>query len=177
MVCNVLMLWRPCAEAKKRKAAVLWHMQSDVLITRIGMITTTPPIPERNKLKGLHWKSPHFFFFQGKPHLVVIPCCISASVVFVHNSHPVFEICACFIRHLLTWGRAASVPQRHNCDKTQTHKRLIRKDGVWVMCVFSLFADGRPRSMSWCTSLTRLHNECVDAKMPPKNLTVHYPAF
>lgn len=169
----------PVQRQKKRKAAVLWHMQSDVLITWIGMITTTPPIPERNKLKGLHWKSPHFFFFsfQGTPHLVVIPCCISASVVFVRNSLPVFEISACFIWHLLTWGRAASVPQCHDCDKTQTHKRLIRKDGVWVMCVFSLFADGRPHSMSWCTSLTRLHNECVDAKMPPKNLTVHYPAF
>lgn len=177
MVCNVLMLWRPCAEAKKEKSSSsLAHAEWCFNYSNWND-NNHPSHPWTKQIKRVTLKVTSFFFFQGKPHLVVIPCCISASVVFVHNSHPVFEICACFIRHLLTWGRAASVPQRHDCDKTQTHKRLIRKDGVWVMCVFSLFADGRPRSMSWCTSLTRLHNECVDAKMPPKNLTVHYPAF
>lgn len=157
----------PVQRQKREKTAVLWHMQSDVLITWIGMITTTPPIPERNKLKGLHWKSPLLFFSRNASFYC--HTMLSDSVVFVHNPLSLLEISTCFMWHLLPWSRAASASQCHGHDKTLTETRQIRKDGEWVMCVFSLFADGGPFSMSCCTSLTMLHNEYVNTKMARKN--------
>lgn len=181
MVCNVLMLWRPCAEAKREReksSSSLAH--AEWCFNYLNWNDNHPSHPGMKQIKRVILKVTSFCFFSKKPHFVVIPCCISAAAVFVHNSLSMFEISTCFMWRSRTWGRAASVPRCHDCDKTQTHKRLIRKDAVWVICVFSLFADGGPRSTSCCTSLAMLHNEYVSAPKWPKkkkNLTVHYPAF
>lgn len=73
---------------KKRKTAVLWHMQSDVLITRIGMITASPSHLRMKQINGVNTESYFAFFFsflfsKGFSCLVVKP---SASGVFLHKS-------------------------------------------------------------------------------------------
>lgn len=107
-------------------------MQSDVLITWIRMIATTPPIPEWNKLKGLHWKSPHLFQRNASFCYIVLHICICGFCLELTWILLSFRVAV-----INTEQVGASVAQWKTC----TEKKTQPIGSEYSVCVCSLFAD------------------------------------